>query len=92
MTRIPGLSRAHAYLRSSRLSGRRRGEDHDRARDAVKLAVGRTRTWISDSSGVFDETIVSWGNAVGVGDLNGDGKPDIVHDDGEAVSVLVINL
>ncbi|WP_437831457.1 FG-GAP repeat protein [Sorangium sp. So ce1153] len=33
-----------------------------------------------------------WGNAVGVGDLNGDGKPDIVYDDGEAVSVLVINL
>ncbi|WP_437621630.1 FG-GAP repeat domain-containing protein [Sorangium sp. So ce1151] len=41
---------------------------------------------------VFDETIVSWGNAVGVGDLNGDGKPDIVYDDGEAVTVLVINL
>ncbi|HTN91965.1 MAG TPA: VCBS repeat-containing protein [Sorangium sp.] len=41
---------------------------------------------------VFDETIVSWGNAVGVGDLNGDGKPDIVYDDGDAVSVLVINL
>ncbi|MGK3969560.1 FG-GAP repeat domain-containing protein [Sorangium sp. So ce118] len=41
---------------------------------------------------VFDETIVSWGTAVGVGDLNGDGKPDIVYDDGEAVTVLVINL
>ncbi|XXT18544.1 VCBS repeat-containing protein [Sorangium sp. So ce429] len=41
---------------------------------------------------VFDETIVSWGSAVGVGDLNGDGKPDIVYDDGEAVTVLVINL
>ncbi|MGK3984580.1 hypothetical protein WME99_16160 [Sorangium sp. So ce136] len=27
-----------------------------------------------------------------LGDLNGDGKPDIVYDDGEAVTVLVINL
>ncbi|XYH96886.1 FG-GAP repeat domain-containing protein [Sorangium sp. So ce1128] len=41
---------------------------------------------------VFDETNVSWGSAVGVGDLNRDGKPDIVYDDGEAVTVLVINL
>ncbi|WP_437305688.1 FG-GAP repeat domain-containing protein [Sorangium sp. So ce388] len=41
---------------------------------------------------VFDETNVTWDNAVGVGDLNGDGKPDIVYGDGEAVTVLVINL
>ncbi|WP_437725050.1 FG-GAP repeat domain-containing protein [Sorangium sp. So ce861] len=41
---------------------------------------------------VFDETNVTWDGAVAVGDLNGDGKPDIVYGDGEAVTVLVINL
>ncbi|WP_437859489.1 FG-GAP repeat domain-containing protein [Sorangium sp. So ce363] len=40
----------------------------------------------------FDEANSREGLSLGVGDLNGDARPDIVYDDGEAVTTLVINL
>ncbi|WP_437297187.1 FG-GAP-like repeat-containing protein [Sorangium sp. So ce426] len=40
----------------------------------------------------FDEANSREGLSLGVGDLNGDERPDIVYDDGEAVTMLVVDL
>lgn len=56
----------------------------------IHLVVSEETAFGEDHT--FDEASSREGLSLGVGDLDGDQKPDIVYDDGEAVTVLVINL